>query len=79
MLNVNLTKRYIFTNEMDANHDVFCVRMLDRFGGHVDCADVITVDYGSSGDGVMKILKKLPQSAVVGNSVCNRTVHDLSA
>lgn len=65
-------------NKMDVDLDVFCVLSLDRVGGHVDYAGVVAVDYGRSGDGVMKILKKLPQPSAVSNSVCNRTVFGLS-
>jgi hypothetical protein len=42
MKDANITTSNVFPREVEVDLDVLGTLMLNRVGGHVDCADVIT-------------------------------------
>jgi len=44
MQDMNITSSNLLPNEMEVNLDVLGALMLNRVGGHVDGANVVTID-----------------------------------
>ena len=78
MKHTNLTKGHLLSNKMNVDLDVFGTAVLNRVGGHVHCADIITKNDHGSRQGVMKLCKKLTNPAALCNSVSHITILRLS-
>ena len=46
----------LLSNKVKINLNVLCALMLNRIGGHVDCADVVTIDLRGTAQGSMELL-----------------------
>jgi len=56
MQNTKITNSDSFPDEVKINLNVLCALMLNRIGGHVDCADVVTIDQCGTAQGSMELL-----------------------
>ena len=56
MHNTNISNNNSFPDEVKINLNVLCALMLNRIGGHVDCADVVTIDQRGTAQGSMELL-----------------------
>ena len=78
MQNPNLAKRNLVTHKVNVNLDVFGTAVLNRVGGHVHCADIITKNNRGSSQGMMELCKKLTDPTALGNSVSDNPILCLS-
>ena len=72
MKNTNITSGNPLANEVEVDLDVLGALMLNRVGGHVHRADVVTVDQDGSTERNVKFLEKLAQP----RSLCDSTSDD---
>jgi nucleoside-triphosphatase THEP1 len=79
MKNANFTSGDTLVDEVKIDLHVLCALMLHKIGGHVDHADVITVDEGGALEGAVELLKKLMEPGSLGHIVGHRAVLGLSA
>ena len=56
----NLSQGHLFADEVNVDLDMLRATMMDRVGGHVDRADVVTINNGGSAKRAAKLTKKLP-------------------
>ena len=56
MQNTDITKINALPNEVKINLNVFGMLMLNWVGGHVNCADVVTIDQRGTAQGSMELL-----------------------
>ena len=71
MKNTNITSGNPLANEVEVDLDVLGALMLNRVGGHVHRADVVTVDQDGSTERNVKFLEKLAQPRSLCNSIGN--------
>ena len=69
MKNTNITNGDPFADEVEMNLDMLGSLMLNRIGGHVDGADVVTIHQRSSAKRGMKLLKQLAQPSSLSDTV----------
>ena len=69
MKNSKITNGNPLPNEVEINLNMLGSLMLNRVGGHVDGADVVTIHQRSSAKRGMKLLKQLAQSSSLSNTV----------
>jgi len=74
MQNSNITNSNTITDEVEINLNVLDVLMLDWIAGHINCANVITVDQSGTMQRIVKLLKELVQPGGFGNSICHGVV-----
>ena len=69
----------LFTDEVDFNLNVLRLRamMINQFGGHIDCTDVVTINNCRRRNRDVKLLKQSSQPAISGN--CSRSSPILSS
>ena len=65
----NLTQGDLLANEVGVNLDVLGATMMDGVGGHVECADTVSIDNRHSSNQDVKLLKKLAQPAAFSKNV----------
>ena len=61
MKNSKITNGNPLPNEVEINLNMLSSLMLNRVGGHVDRADVVTIHQGGAAKKGMELLKKLTQ------------------
>jgi hypothetical protein len=61
------THGYLLTNEVKIDLDVLRPLMLNRVGRHVDHADVVAVDKGSTAKRNVELMKKLSEPRSLSN------------
>ena len=79
MHDADITNSNTLQHEVKINLNVLGAWMLDRVGGHVDGADVVTIDQGSTSRRCMKLKEKLAQPGGFGNTISHSTVLCLCA
>jgi hypothetical protein len=55
MKDTNITNNNTLPNKVKINHNVLGALMLNGVGGHVDDADVVTIDQGGSSQGRVEL------------------------
>jgi len=79
MENPNVTKGHLFADEVNVDLDMLRATMMDRVGGHVDRADVVTINKRRRSNGDVELLEKLSDPATLGDGVgdppCTRPQH----
>jgi len=73
MKNSKITNGNPLPNEVEINLNMLGSLMLNRVGGHVDGADVVTIHQRSSAKRGMKLLKQLAQPSSLGDTVGHGT------
>jgi hypothetical protein len=73
------THGYLLKNEVKIDLDVLRPLMLNRVGGHVDCADVVVVDKGSTVKRNVERMKKQSEPRSLSNTISDGAVLGLSA
>jgi hypothetical protein len=73
------THGYLLTNEVKIDLDVLRPLMLNQVGGHVDRADVVVVDKGSTAKRNVEHMKKLSEPRSLSNTISDGAVLGLSA
>jgi len=79
MHDADITNSNTLPHEVKINLNVLGALMLDGVGGHVDGADVVTIDQGSTPRRCMKLEEKLAQPSGFGNTISHSTVLCLCA
>jgi len=74
MHDADITNSNMLPHEVKINLNVFGALMLDRVGGHVDGADVVTIDQRSTPRRCMKLEEKLAQPGGFGNAISHSTI-----
>ena len=74
----NLSQGHLFADEVNVDLDMLRATMMDRVGGHVDRADVVTINKRRRSNGDMELLEKLSDLATLGDGVDDRPVLGLS-
>ena len=69
MKNSKITNGNPLPNEVEINLNMLGSLMLNRVGGHVDSADVVTIHQRSSAKWGMKLLKQLAQPSSLNNTI----------
>ena len=69
MKNSKITNGDPLLDEVEVNLNMLGSLMLNRIGGHVDGADVVTIHQRSSAKRGMKLLKQLAQPSSLGNTI----------
>lgn len=69
MKNADVTGGNALPNEVQIDLDVLGALMLDGVGGHVDGADVVTVDKSSAAQRDVQLQEKLSKSGDLCNSI----------
>ena len=78
MENTNFPQSNLLTDEVDVNLDMLRATMMDRVGGHIDRADVVTINKRRRSNGDVELLEKLSDLATLGDGVDDRPVLGLS-
>ena len=78
MQHSNLSQGHLLTNKVDINLNVFGATVMDRISCHVNCANIITIDNGSTREWHVKLLKQLAQPTTFCHSMCNSSVLSFS-
>ena len=79
MKNTDITKSYLFLNEVQVDLYVLGALMLNRVGRHVDGANVVTIDEDRPAKWHMKLMKKLAQPGHLSDSIRHSPILSLSA
>ena len=74
MKNADMTDRYLFTQEVYVNLNVFGAAMLDGVGQHVDGTNIVIVDHCGRAQRSVKFLEDLAEPATLVNSMGNRAI-----
>jgi len=69
MHNADITNSNTLPHEVKIDLNVFGALMLNRVGGHVNCADIITVYQGGMTKRSMEFLKELAQPGSLGHTI----------
>jgi hypothetical protein len=67
----NLSQSNLLVDKVDVDLNMLRATMMDRVSGHVDSADIVTVNNCRRRDGCMKLLKQLTQPTGLSHSVRN--------
>jgi len=79
MKNTDITKSYLFLNEVQVDLYVLGALMLHRVGRHVDGADVVAVDEDRPSKRHMELMEKLAQPGDLSDGICHSPVLSFSA
>jgi hypothetical protein len=69
-----LTDDELLSNEMEFNLHMLGALMLNRVGGEVDDADVVTVDKRAPRQRTLELMEQLPQPSGLSHTVGDSTV-----
>jgi hypothetical protein len=69
MKDTEITNCNSLPDEVKINLNVLSALMLNRVGGHVGCADVVTIHQCSAAQRGVKILKELAQPGGLGDTI----------
>uniref|UniRef100_A0A0A8YGQ0 Uncharacterized protein n=1 Tax=Arundo donax TaxID=35708 RepID=A0A0A8YGQ0_ARUDO len=78
MKNTNMTNGYLLLDKVNINFNVLGVPMLDRVGGHVDGANIVTIDNSCRLQGKVELTKKLMNPPTFCNGVSYSTILSFS-
>ena len=78
MKDPNLSQGHLFADEVNVDLDMLRATMMDRVGGHIDRADVVTINKRRRSNGDVELLEKLSDPATLGDGVGDRPVLGLS-
>ena len=78
MKDTKITNRNPLPNEVKINLDVLSALMMNRVGGHVDRANVVTVHQCSAVQRGVKLLKELAQPGGLGDTISHCTILSFS-
>jgi hypothetical protein len=74
MLDFDMAKSDVFTDEVEIDLDVLCALVLNWVAGHVDGADVVTKDHCGTAEGGVKLKKELAEPGGLGHGVGDNTI-----
>ena len=78
MENTDFPQGDLLADKVDVDLDMLGATMMDRVGGHVDRADVVTINKRRRSNGDVELLEKLSDLATLGDGVDDRPVLGLS-
>ena len=78
MKDTNITSGNPLSDEVEVDLDVLGALMLNRVGGHVHRADIVTIDQDGSTERSVKFLEKLSQPRRLYNSIGDSAILSLS-
>jgi hypothetical protein len=79
MEDVNLTDDNLLSDKMKINLCMLGALMLNRVGGEVHDADIVTVDKCAPRRRGLELMEQLTQPSGLSHAVCNDTILSLSA
>ena len=79
MQDAEITNGNTLADEVEINLNMLRALMLNRVGGHVDRADVVAVDKGSTARRTVELMKKLSEPRSLSNTIGDGAVLGLSA
>jgi hypothetical protein len=74
MLDFDMTKSDVFTDEVEIDLDVLRALVLNWVAGHVNSADVVTKDHCGTAEGGVKLKKELTEPGGLGHGVGDSTI-----
>lgn len=77
MKNTNRTRSNLVANKVEVNLDMLVALMLNRVGGEIDCADIVTVNKCRSTGRLMQLMKELTKPTCLGDGIGHSTVLSL--
>ena len=78
MKNSKITNGNPLPNEVEINLNMLGSLMLNRVGGHVDGADVVTIHQCGTAKGSTKLLEELAQPCRLGDSISHCAILSFS-
>ena len=78
MENTDFPQGDLLADKVDVDLDMLGATMMDRVGGHIDRADVVTINKRRRSNGDVELLEKLSDPATLGDGVGDRPVLGLS-
>jgi hypothetical protein len=75
----NLSQGNLVADKVNVDLNVLCATMVDRISGHIDGANIVTVDDGRRSNGRVELLEKLTKPATLDHDMSNHAVLSLSA